>query len=100
MVTVYSVPNCSKCEIIKGKLKELNVSYTECDYNKFVNHHEGWEEDGSVEILAARYYYGDDVVPLIKNERGIISNFEEFMGSINCKVEELACTGSECKVKF
>lgn len=66
MVRVFSLPECGKCESAKQKLAMFEVDYEECDYKYNVTYHEGWEEDGSVQVLAARSYYGDKAVPLFE----------------------------------
>ena len=65
-VVVYGFQNCEICEKAKDKLKRLGVPFTEASYEQATTLHDGWQQDGSVEVMAARSMYGEDAVPLIQ----------------------------------
>jgi hypothetical protein len=75
------LPNCGKCESAKDKLKRLDIQYKELPYKQYTTWHEGWEDDGSVEVLAARSFYGEHAVPLIQAE-GRMFDYPGFMKEV------------------
>lgn len=36
-ITLYSLPNCAICKMIKKKLEEKNIKYTEKDFSEIAN---------------------------------------------------------------
>jgi len=67
MVTVFTKEGCLKCDAAKEKLQLLSIPYEEKPYEAYTVFHDGWEEDGSVDVLAARSYFGSNNVPIIKD---------------------------------
>lgn len=65
-VVVYGFANCEICEKAKDKLKRLGVAFDVRSYEQATTFHDGWQEDGSVNVMAARSMYGDEAVPLIQ----------------------------------
>lgn len=63
-IHVYSKPGCGKCEAAKDKLKRMGMEYVEHELGYHVSFHEGWREDGSVEVMAAHTQL--DTMPLLK----------------------------------
>jgi glutaredoxin len=51
-IIIYSKPGCGKCESAKAHCKKMGFSYDEKNLIDFITHHEGWREDGSVDLLA------------------------------------------------
>ncbi|MBD3407250.1 MAG: hypothetical protein GF411_14110 [Candidatus Lokiarchaeota archaeon] len=77
-VIIYGMPNCGKCEAAKDKLKRFNIPFEEASYEKFVTVHDGWRNDGSIKVMAARNYYGETHVPLIR-QNGTVFDYPSFM---------------------
>jgi len=63
-VRIYSKKDCGICKAAKQKLEILGVKYEEYDLSYYLELHEGWREDGSVEIMAAHATL--DTLPLIR----------------------------------
>jgi glutaredoxin len=51
-VNLYGKKDCGLCESAKDKLKKLEVNFQVFELTKFTEHHEGWRDDESVEVLA------------------------------------------------
>jgi glutaredoxin len=64
VVEVYSKKGCDRCEKAKEKLTRLGLEYREHDLGYHVQYHEGWREDGSIEVLAAHSEM--DALPLFR----------------------------------
>ncbi|MHC4872115.1 MAG: glutaredoxin family protein [Planctomycetota bacterium] len=64
VVHVYSKDGCGKCEAAKDKLNRMGLSYEEHDLAYHVSHHDGWRDDGSVDVLAAHAEM--DTMPLLR----------------------------------
>ena len=64
LIRVYGKVGCGLCIAAKQKLAKLNKPYEDCELEHFTKHHEGWREDGSVEVLAA--YSEKKAMPLIQ----------------------------------
>lgn len=79
MVRIYGLPECGKCDAAKDKLRRFKINFEERSYSHYVAYHDSWKEDGSVEILAARSFYGDHAVPLIESEDGRVYDYPGFM---------------------
>jgi len=77
-VKVYGLPNCQKCESAKDKLRRFGIEYEEKSYKDFVTPHPGWRDDESVQIVAARSFFGTSHVPLIKRN-GSVHDYPGFM---------------------
>jgi len=52
-ITVYSKEKCGKCEAAKEKLEKMGFEYTVEDLEKASEHHEGWRDDGTINLMAA-----------------------------------------------
>lgn len=63
-VTVYGKNNCGLCESAKSKLKLMGIPFSFEMLIKYTTHHEGWRNDGSVELTS--FYHGLDTLPIIK----------------------------------
>lgn len=63
-VHIYSKQGCGKCEAAKEKLARMGLSYEEHDLQYHVEHHDGWRNDDSVEVMAAHTLM--DTLPLIR----------------------------------
>ncbi len=64
MIDVYSKKKCGICSSAKEKLRLMGLAYKTFDLDSAIETHEGWREDGSVEVLAA-YTMLDNHVPVI-----------------------------------
>jgi glutaredoxin len=64
-IDVYSKKGCGVCEAAKEKLNLMGLPYRSHEMERFMEFHEGWREDGSVEVLAA-YAMFDNHLPLIR----------------------------------
>ena len=63
-VTLYGKENCGMCMAAKDKLVRLGVEFEVRDLEYLTAYHEGWREDGSVELQAA-YALLRNKVPII-----------------------------------
>lgn len=82
-VTLYTLPKCGKCDSAKEKIeilkkKGVEVEYEVKPYEKYINHHDGWKNDESIDVLTARHYYGEHAVPLIRCD-GHMYDYPGFM---------------------
>jgi len=64
VVHVYSKDGCGRCTAAKDKLQRMGYAYQEHDLQYHVEYHEGWQEDGSIEVLAAHSEM--NTLPLIR----------------------------------
>lgn len=78
-VQVYGKDGCKLCDAAKQKLQLMGVEFTSHDLSRYIEHHEGWREDESVELLAA-YSMMDGRIPLIR----IGSRYHDYPGAIRC----------------
>ena len=76
-IAVYSKLGCGKCAAAKEKIRMMNMEYQEHDIEYHIRLHDGWREDGSVEVLSA--YHGMDTLPLIR----INSRFYDYAGAMS-----------------
>lgn len=81
MTVVYSLPKCGKCDAAKEKLHIFSIDHEERPYGYYVTYHDGWKDDGSLDVLTARCFYGDTAVPLIEHD-GMIYDYPRFMRKI------------------
>ena len=81
MTIVYSLPNCGKCDAAKEKLEIFQIKFEERPYKHFMSHHEGWREDGSLEAVTARCFFGGKAVPLIEHD-GKFYDYPGFMKEV------------------
>ena len=82
-VQVYGKDGCKLCDAAKEKLVLLGVDFTSHDVARHIEHHEGWREDESVELLAA-FSMMDGKIPLIK----IGSEYHDYPSAIR-RLKEL-----------
>lgn len=75
---VYSLPNCGKCNAAKEKLDIFHIDHEEKPYQHYVTYHGGWRDDGSIDVVAARCFYGETAVPLIEHD-GKFYDYPGFM---------------------
>ena len=64
-IEVYSRKGCGICDAAKEKLGLLGFPYRSFDMERFTEFHEGWRDDGSVDLIAA-YAMFDSHLPLIR----------------------------------
>jgi glutaredoxin len=57
---------CGKCVAAKEKLKLFGFEVVEHKYEYHVKEHEGWKNDGSVDVTTAANLYGEHAVPLLR----------------------------------
>ena len=51
-VKVYGKKDCGLCAAAEDKLKRMNIDYEKHDIAEASTPHEGWREDGSIEVQA------------------------------------------------
>jgi len=78
MTILYSLPNCDKCDAAKQKLEIFEIPYEERSYKHHMTYHDGWREDGSLETVTARCFFGETAVPLIEHN-GRLYDYPGFM---------------------
>jgi glutaredoxin len=78
VVHVYGKEGCGKCDAAKDKLRRLGVSYQEHSIDYHVRYHEGWREDGSIEVLAA--HSEKNTLPLIR----VGDEFYDYAAAMKC----------------
>ena len=64
-IEVYSKEGCGICESAKEKLERMGLPYQVYDLERFVQPHEGWRDDRSVDLLVA-YTLNDRRLPVIR----------------------------------
>jgi glutaredoxin len=64
VVHVYGKEGCTFCDKAKEKLQRLGLNYQEHNLQYHVEYHEGWQDDGSIEVLAAHSEM--NTLPLIR----------------------------------
>ena len=62
-VVVYGKPGCGLCEAAKRKLETLAIPYEYRDIAPMLALHDGWRQNGSVDVLAA--YTQAGTLPII-----------------------------------
>lgn len=70
-INIYSKPGCGKCEAAKDKLRKMGFDYREHNLAYHIAHHDGWRNDGSIDVLAAHADLDD--MPLIGIDNMIYS---------------------------
>jgi glutaredoxin len=63
-IDVYGKKGCGVCEAAKDKLRKLGLPFSEHDLAETVEFHEGWRDDGTIEIMAA-YAANNQGMPII-----------------------------------
>lgn len=81
MTVIYGLPNCIKCNAAKEKFGIFNIDHEERSYEQYVTYHEGWKNDGSLDVLTAKCFYGDTAVPIIEHD-GKMYDYPGFMRKI------------------
>ena len=66
---VYGREKCGICESAADKLKLLNIPFKKEDIDKFIEVHEGWQNDDSIEVLTAMCKQNKNI-PVIKLDLG------------------------------
>jgi glutaredoxin len=64
VVHVYGKEGCGKCVAAKDKLARMGFEYREHDVSYHTKHHDGWRDDGSIDVLAA--YSEMNTLPLLR----------------------------------
>jgi len=64
-ITVYGKSKCGKCDSAKEKLVRMGLKFDVRDIDYLTEPHEGWQTDGSVDVLAG-WALKNQAVPLIK----------------------------------
>lgn len=64
VVHVYSKEGCGRCTRAKEKITRMGYEYAEHNLQYHVEYHEGWRDDGSIEVLAA--HAQTNSLPLIR----------------------------------
>jgi glutaredoxin len=76
-VTVYGKDGCKFCDLAKDKFRRMGIPFEFKYLGDFVEYHEGWREDHSIEISAAFDLY-DRAVPIISID-GLYFTYPEAM---------------------
>ncbi|MHC4883721.1 MAG: glutaredoxin domain-containing protein [Planctomycetota bacterium] len=76
VVEVYGKEGCGKCDAAKDKLRRMGFEYKEHQLQYHVEHHDGWREDGSIEVLAAHSQH--NTMPLLK----VKGDFHDYSGAM------------------
>jgi len=71
--------------------------YDEKSYQYYVTYHDGWRRDGSVDVMAAKCYYGDDAVPLIQHN-GQIYDYAGFAKAMGIDAKHKECNNGSCRI--
>jgi glutaredoxin len=77
-IDVYSKEGCKKCDSAKEKLVLMGFDYRSHELELLLQAHDGWREDGSVEMLAA-YASIDNQIPVIR----IDEDFHDYPGAMS-----------------
>ena len=76
-IEVYSKEGCAICKAAKQKLERMGLPFESRDITATIEPHDGWREDGSVEVLAA-YAMIDSHLPVIR----IDGEFTDYPGAM------------------
>ena len=76
-IEVYSRAGCGVCEAAKAKLDLMGFEYRNHELSPLIDLHDGWRDDGSVEVLAA-YASIDNRLPVIRIDEG----FHDYSGAM------------------
>lgn len=76
-IAVYAKKGCGICDAAKDKLGKMGFSYSAFDLQTTIEPHEGWREDGSVDVLAAYALIGNKL-PVIR----IDSEYHDYPGAM------------------
>jgi glutaredoxin len=82
-IEVYSKEGCAICTAAKDKLKKLGLPFDTRDIDAAVEPHEGWREDGSVDVLAM-YAMIDNHLPIIRID-GECTDYANAMRRLNTR---------------
>jgi glutaredoxin len=66
---LYGREKCGICKSAADKLKLLDVPFKKEDIDKFIEVHEGWQSDDSIEVLTAMCKQNKNI-PVIKLDLG------------------------------
>lgn len=78
-IDIYGRETCDVCKRFKKRVSDMGFEYNSHNIDEKINHHDGWKNDGSVEILAAMHSINDGYPPVTK----IDGKFMSFSASIN-----------------
>jgi glutaredoxin len=76
-IAVYSKEGCGICSAAKDKLNRMGLTYSTHDLPQTIEPHQGWREDGSVDVLAAYALIGNKL-PVIR----IDEEFHDYPGAM------------------
>jgi len=82
VVTVYGRENCKFCSLAKDKLQMMEIPFKSEPIDQYMNLHEGWRTDRSIEVLAA--YRLKETMPIIQID-GLFLSYPETMRHIKQK---------------
>lgn len=63
-IQVYSKHGCGKCDAAKSKLRMMGLPFTEHDLEYHTSLHDGWRNDGSIDVMAAHTMM--DTLPIFR----------------------------------
>ncbi len=93
-IDVYSKEGCAICVAAKDKLEKLGLPFDSHDIERTVEPHEGWREDGTVEVLAM-YAMIDNHLPVIRID-GECTDYANAMRQLNTRQPAgVGVTGSD-----
>ena len=92
-IEVYSKSGCGICESAKDKLDRMGLPYEVHDVESYVEPHEGWREDGAVDVLVA-YVLNDQHLPLISID-GKYHNYPSAMRCLKSLFKEKRAAAAE-----
>ncbi len=93
VVKVYGKHGCGLCDAAKGKLDMMGLKYEALDLGVYSEHHEGWREDNSCQVLAA--YMLIDKLPVMEID-GSYMDYPSAMRELKThKQEKRATVGAE-----
>ena len=64
-IDLYGKQGCKLCKAAAEKLELLGFDFKKHEVAGYLDHHEGWKDDGSVEVSSA-YYMHDQKLPIIR----------------------------------
>jgi glutaredoxin len=81
MTILYTLPDCGKCDAAKEKLDRFDILHEEKPYKHHTTYHNGWRNDGSLDVVTARCFFGETAVPLILHD-GKFYDYPGFMKQV------------------
>lgn len=65
MLILYGTEVCDVCKAAEEKFKKLGIPYEKCDIVVAIEHHNGWQDDDTINLMVA-FVKNNTKYPIIK----------------------------------